>query len=85
MSPVADNSLQMQSIQAQQQMSRIPESTAHSVKTSSRRDTFVLPEDIVTLSAERSSNLASSVNKKPSLPVTPTEMKALRDSFSVYA
>lgn len=43
------------------------------------------PEDIVTLSANSTLPPDFPANKKPSIPVTSGERKALRDGFSVYA
>jgi hypothetical protein len=56
-----------------------------SAKYLKRANSFNLPEDFVTLSMNRSATLEVSANKKSSVPVTTTEKKALRDSFSVYA
>jgi len=59
--------------------------SAHSVKFSQNSARFALPEDVVTLSSGQSSMQDATVNKKPSIPVTEAERKALRESFAVYA
>lgn len=48
--------------------------------TTQSRSTFILPEDVVTLSSGR-----DPVKRAPSVPVSAIEKKALRDSFTVYA
>lgn len=58
-------------------------STSNPAKIPLRVDKFQLPEEVVTLSKERFSNL--SYKKEPSAPVTLAESRALRDIFSVYA
>ncbi|HXE95679.1 MAG TPA: hypothetical protein VN642_04705 [Dongiaceae bacterium] len=83
MQPVNDSSFQHRVIPAQQKISVNREPSPNSVKTHPHRDT--LPEDIVTLSTDRSRLLDPSAKKDPSVPVTPAESKALRDIFSVYA
>ena len=85
MQPVNDSRLQHQVMPAQQRISGQSETSPHPVKTTQRGDTFSLPEDVVNLSTDRSSILDSSVNKKPSISVSPVERKALQDSFSEYA
>lgn len=72
-----------QSITARQIPSGQWEMTSNSDKTPLQRNTAIQPEDVVTLSKDRSFLMSS--KKEPSAPVTPAESKALRDSFSVYA
>lgn len=85
MQPVNVNQLQKNVIPAQQRISGQRDPSPNSVKTSPGRDAFVLPDDVVSLSSDRSSIADFLVNKKPSVPVSPVERKALQDSFSVYA
>lgn len=79
MQPINENRIQNQVIAPRQKVS-IQAETFH--KTTSRQDTFILPMDIVNLSALPTDSLA---RKAPSSPVTAAEKNALRDSFSVYA
>ncbi|MFA7404585.1 MAG: hypothetical protein WC007_11350 [Pelobacteraceae bacterium] len=84
MQPVNESTLQQRIIPAQQRISGFGETSPSAVKKFPTGKTVSLPEDIVNLSTDRLTNLASD-NKKPSVPVTPVEKKALRESFSVYA
>ena len=84
MQPVNDNRIQHQVIPVQQRISRLRETQSSTAGTIQRGDAFILPEDVVNLSSDRSAALDSSANKKPSIPVSTAEKKALRDSFSVY-
>jgi len=84
MQPVNSSRVQHQAIPAQQRISGYRETSPYSVEKSGRGDSFILPEDVVNLSTDRSSIPDSSVSKKPSVPVTTAEKNALRDSFSVY-
>lgn len=81
MQPMNNNLVQNQIHPSQQ---RTP-GTPSPAKTSPARNAFSLPEDLVNLSTDRSAQLDSFINKKPSVPVTTGERKALKDSFSVYA
>ncbi len=83
MQAVNESSHQHQVIPAQQRAAGNMKTTSNTVKTQLRRNTVTLPDDLVTLSKDRSSTL--SLKKEPSAPVTTAESKALRDSFSVYA
>ena len=85
MQPVNDNRLQYQAIPAQPKISVHRETSHYSFEAPSRRNTPLLPEDVVHLSTDRSSLLDPAVKKEPSVPVSSAESKALRDSFSVYA
>lgn len=84
MQPVNDSRLQLQTMPVRQRSSEHKEAAEPGV-TTRRGDTFVLPEDVVNLSSDRTTIPDSSVNKKPSVSVSAVERKALRDSFSVYA
>jgi hypothetical protein len=83
MQPINDNRVQQQIIPPRLNNSRYKESTSQSVKIPLRRNTPMLPEDVVNLSKDRSSLL--SLKKAPSAPVSAAESTALRNSFSVYA
>lgn len=83
MQPINDNRVQQQIIPPRMNNLRVKESASQSVKTPLRRNTPILPEDIVTLSKDRSSLL--SLKKAPSAPVSFEESTALRNIFSVYA
>ena len=85
MQPVNDNLLQQQIIPAQQKTFGQKGIAQESVKTPSRIATSGFPEDVVNLSTDRSSIQDAPVKKKPSIPVSLAERKALKDSFSVYA
>jgi hypothetical protein len=85
MQPVNDNRVQHQIIPVQQKITGHRETSSSPTKISPSSNGFILPEDVVNLSADRSSITDSSVKKKPSVPVTSGERKALRDSFSIYA
>lgn len=80
MRPVSEGVNQQLIIPPQQRT----ETSAIPVKTAPDKNAYRLPEDVVTLSKDRSSLLASSADKKPSVPVTQAEKRALRESFSVY-
>ncbi|MEI6701929.1 MAG: hypothetical protein WCL71_00155 [Deltaproteobacteria bacterium] len=84
MQPVNTSRLQHQVIPAQQRISGYRETSPYPAETNGRGESFILPEDVVNLSTDRSFIADSPVNKKPSVPVTTSEKKALRDSFSVY-
>jgi hypothetical protein len=83
MQPVNDSLIQHQIISAQPKTAGKRDSAVHEVKAPLRMSAAILPEDIVTLSKDRSSAL--SLKKEPSAPVTLAESKALREVFSVYA
>lgn len=84
MQPINDNRVQQQIIPPRLNNSRYKESAPQSVNIPLlRRNTSMLPEDVVNLSKDRSSLLA--LKKAPSAPVSVAESTALRDSFSVYA
>ena len=83
MQPVSDNRLQPQIIPAQPKTPDHRDASTYPTTTSPNRNTFALPEDVVNLSTDRSSILESPVNKKPSVPVSAGERKALQDNFSV--
>lgn len=83
MQPVNDNRIQQLIIPQQQRSHENRGASPNVVQTPLRKNTDILPEDVVTLSSNRSSAL--SVKKEPSSPVTTAESKALRDVFSVYA
>ena len=83
MQPINDNRIQSQIFPPRQRTYGNRESESNGVKTSLRKNKDVLPEDIVTLSSDRSSAL--SLKKEPSSPVTTAESNALRNVFSVYA
>lgn len=85
MQPVNESILQKQSIPVPQRTFGREESSAKQSRAAHDRNRYGLPEDFVTLSTARLSALASSAEKKPSVPVTATETKVLRNSFSVYA
>lgn len=85
MQPINDRRLQNQVTVVPQKISRHNEASPNQTKTAPHRNLSALPEDIVTLSTDQSSIAASAVIKKPSIPVSTAEKKALRDSFSVYA
>jgi uncharacterized Zn finger protein len=72
-----------QTIAARQIPTGQMEMASNSDKIPLHRNTVIQPEDVVTLSKDRSSIM--SLKKEPSAPVTSAESKALRDSFSVYA
>lgn len=61
------------------------ETSLSSAGISKRTSSFNLPEDFVTLTMDRSATLEAYANKKSSVPVSTSEKKALRDTFSVYA
>lgn len=83
MQPVSNNTIQHQVISTPKRPSGQSDSTLNSGKIPLRKNSITLPEDIVTLSQERSSTLSQ--KKDPSKPVTAEESMALRESFSVYA
>jgi len=83
MQPVNENRIQTQVIPNRPRVSGQSETMSNSGRTPLRRNTGSLPEDLVTLSKERSASL--SIKKAPSAPVNPSESRALRDSFSTYA
>jgi hypothetical protein len=83
MQPVSDSSFQQRVIPAQQNVSANRDPSTYAAKVQPRRDT--LPEDVVSLSTDRFRLLDPAVKKSPSVPVTPAESKAIRESFSVYA
>jgi hypothetical protein len=85
MQPVNDNRLQHQVNPARLSVPGQRDASAVPVKTPPNRNLLTLPEDVVQLSTDRSANLDAVFNKKPSVPVSTVERKALRDSFSVYA
>ena len=82
MQPVSGSHLQPQVVPAQQRKSGQGEASA---KTPPTGNSFILPEDVVSLSGDRLAALDFSIKKKASVPVSNAEKKALRDSFSVYA
>jgi len=84
MQPINQNRSQQHVIPVEKRISGYGEPNSYTVITPARRDKFILPDDVVSLSTGSPPILNSSVNKKPSLPVTQAEKKALRDSFSVY-
>jgi hypothetical protein len=83
MQPINGNRLQQQIIPPRLNNSAYNDSASQSSKTPLRRNTSMLPEDVVNLSKDRSLLLA--LKKAPSAPVSAAESTALRDSFSVYA
>jgi hypothetical protein len=83
MQPVSSNHIQNNVIPTPKMTSGQREATSYPVKTPLRRNPGILPEDVVTLTKDRSANL--SVKKEPSAPVNASESKALRDGFSTYA
>ena len=83
MQPVNDKLTQHQIIPLQLKTPGNRNSAVSADKKPLRVHTYILPEDIVTLSEERSSVFL--LKKEPSTPVTYAESQALRDSFSVYA
>jgi hypothetical protein len=83
MQPVNDNHIQSQIFPPRQRTYEKRESASNGVRIPLRKNKDILPEDVVTLSSDRSSAL--SLKKDPSSPVTTAESKALRDAFSVYA
>ena len=83
MQPVSDNRIQSQIFPPRQRTNGDRESAPSGVKTSLRKNKDILPEDVVTLSSDRSAAL--SLKKEPSSPVTTAESNALRNVFSVYA
>ena len=85
MQPVSDNRLQPQILPAQPKTSGHRDASTYPTTISTTRNTFNLPEDVVILSTDSSSILESFVNRKPSVPVSSVERKALQDNFSVYA
>jgi hypothetical protein len=85
MQPVINTQLQHQVTPPQQRIPGLRDALTSPAKMSTSRNTFALPEDVVSLSTDRSSILDNPVNRKPSVPVTSFEKKALRESFSVYA
>jgi|GEM_PF-3006411 len=84
MEPVNDSRLQNQFISAQQKISGHGDTSPYTTKIAARNGATGISEDVVTLSTDRPSTPDSSINKKPSVSVSPVERKALRDSFSVY-
>lgn len=84
MQPINDNRLQHQVMPAQQKISGHRETSPYAAKTNPPGNTSTFPKDVVTLSKDESSVADSPVIKKPSIPVTIAEKKALRESFSVY-
>lgn len=84
MQPVNQNQPQHQVIPSQQRMPVYGEPSLRPAVTARSGDKFILPEDVVSLSSRLSLTPDSPVSKKPSLPVTPAETKALRESFSLY-
>ena len=84
MQPVNDSRLLNQVDSARQRVPGNRETSSHPVKRFAGRDALNLPGDIVNISASRFLTADSGVNKKPSVPVTPVERKALKESFSVY-
>lgn len=84
MQPVNSNRIQNQVIPVKHGISGQRETSPYPVKTPQRGDTFILPEDVVNLSTNRALIQDSLTDKKPSVPVSQAERKALRDSFSVY-
>ena len=85
MQPVNSNRIQHEVIPAQQRVAGHRETSPYTAKMPPGRGTSVLPEDVVNLSKDLSSIQDTPVTKKPSVPVTRDERKALQDSFSVYA
>lgn len=83
MQAINDNRVQQQIIAPHLNNPRYKEPASQSVRTTLRRNTPMLPEDVVNLSKDRSSLL--SLKKAPSAPVSVAESTALRNSFSVYA
>jgi hypothetical protein len=77
--------LQLQITPAHQETPGFKGTSTRPVGSSPRRTEFILPEDVVNLSKDRSSITDAPIKKKPSVPVTLAESKALRESFSVYA
>jgi hypothetical protein len=69
----------------QQRVLRESETSPKSLDAPTRKSAYILPEDVVNLSSDRSLIPETPVNKKPSIPVTSVERKALQESFSVYA
>lgn len=85
MQAVNSTTLQQQAHSVQERVSWQREPAPAPSKTAKRTETFSLPEDVVTLSSQRSSSTNAPTGKKPSEPVNSAETKALRESFSVYA
>ena len=83
MQPVNGYRVQQQITPPQQRSYGSSEIVSSAVRTPQHTNTTILPEDVVTLSNDRSSAL--SLKKEPSSPVTTAESKALREVFSVYA
>jgi len=83
MLPVSANHIPNPVIPAPQRNAGQRTAASYPVKTPLRRNPDILPEDVVTLTKDRSANL--SLKKEPSAPVNASESRALRDSFSTYA
>lgn len=83
MRPVSNNHIQNIVTHTPQKTSGQSSAMPHPVKPPLRSSPGILPEDVVTLTKERSANL--SLNKGPSAAVSAPESRALRDSFSTYA
>ncbi len=81
MQPVNAGRIQQQVIPVQHRTSGQRENAGSAHPGNATR----FPDDIVNLSSDPSAQQDSLEKKKPSVPVSPVEMKALRDSFSVYA
>lgn len=85
MQAINDSGFQQHDITTTKRIYGSSETTVPVFKTAKRNNSFLLPEDIINLSMDRSATLEASAKKMPSLAVSSTEKSALRDSFSVYA
>jgi len=84
MQPVNNSRIQSQTIPAHQKISGERGTSSSPSVTGKHAGALVLPADIVNLSSDRSLNLDSLSGKRPSVPVSSAEKKALRESFSIH-
>jgi hypothetical protein len=79
------NNLHHRALSVQERVSWQREPAPVPGKIAQTKNTFTLPEDVVSLSSVRSAPPEATAGKKPSIPVNQHESKALRGNFSVYA